>query len=363
MKRIVQLLTLFAAALSLSIMMSAGVFGASKTTVCIDEEGTQKLTLVKGDKTTLVVMNGTQEIPASDVKFKSSKKTVAKITSAGVLSAVKKGTATITVRSNGLKKKIKVVVQKIKTDAGLTSSKGAGKMTCSYGTSIRTGRTITMKLNKTAVQHNWTWTFEGDHAYDARILKNDYKSTKRITFTVWPSGGKLRLVGTDPEGFQISYDFTVKQTKKWARREQFRTAAYAGITDSMTDAQKIRYFAKFIADRASYQTGLYYGIIDGKKGDCISYSVAFKFLADAAGIETIIVKNGGQKSHYWNQVKLDGVWYNVDVQGYDTSRSKKWVLSSDKRHGWYADAAFSAQNGIKYPFSPGHVCSVNYKKK
>ena len=104
-------------------------------------------------------------------------------------------------------------------------------------------------------------------------------------------------------------------------------------------------------------------MIDKGVGDCWCYSTAFKLLADAVGIETIIVKNSLSQSHYWNQVCLNGVWYNVDVQGYDTGKSHNWILSSDKRHGkrWLGDPDFESQYSIYYPVSPAHSCTKNLK--
>ncbi len=340
---------------SLSIVMA--VFADEGLTVQMTETDTMRITVSKGDRIALTIKNGEEQIPVSEVAFTTSKKKVAKVTKSGLLKAKKKGKATISVSYNGLNRKIKVTVLKKGADSGSQSSSGAGKLTCSSGSTIKTGKVVTLKLDKTAATHAWTWTFTGSCSADARVLK---ATKKKVTFTVWPTGGDLTIHGTDPAGATISYSFKVKQTSKWAKREQFRKDALAAASTALTPADKIRFFCDYIADRASYVSGNYFSIIDGKNGDCVSYSVAFKFLADAVGIETIIVKNGGSRSHYWNQVKLDGIWYNVDAQGYDTSRSRRWVLCSDERHNWYASTTYSAQNGIQYPVSPANICNLNY---
>jgi hypothetical protein len=56
-------------------------------------------------------------------------------------------------------------------------------------------------------------------------------------------------------------------------------------------------------------------------------------------------------------VEIDGTWYNVDVQGYDTNRSHKWLLASNSTHGFNGDTSFSLNHGIHYPVSPAHVCT------
>jgi len=57
-----------------------------------------------------------------------------------------------------------------------------------------------------------------------------------------------------------------------------------------------------------------YGAIVGKKAVCEGYAKAFQMFMDIIGVECVSVSGfaeGG--AHMWNQVKLDGDWYNVDV--------------------------------------------------
>jgi FKBP-type peptidyl-prolyl cis-trans isomerase len=66
-------------------------------------------TLKKGKKVTIKVTTTNDD--GKKVTFKSSKKSVAKITAKGVVKGVKKGTATITITCNGVSKKVKVTVK------------------------------------------------------------------------------------------------------------------------------------------------------------------------------------------------------------------------------------------------------------
>ena len=63
--------------------------------------------LKKGKKVTIKV----KAAPVSKVTFKSSNKKVATVSSKGVVKAKKKGTATITVKCNGITKKFKVTAK------------------------------------------------------------------------------------------------------------------------------------------------------------------------------------------------------------------------------------------------------------
>ena len=371
------------------------------------EDVDKKITAVQGSTIKLSVFYNETKIKPKKAKYKSGKTKVATITKKGVIKTLKAGKSKITVSYMGKTVKFKVVVTNAEaadssdtddgtaasgTDAGdktsgtdtgskesgtdptaqttstkVSSSAVAGKLTCSKGNKIKTGETVTLKFNKKAKKHDWTWTFTGTCGKDVHILKPKYKKTGKLVFTVWPSGGTLTITGTDPAGVTIRYSFKVSQSKKWKKRENYRTKALAGLTPGMSQKQMVVYFADYIADHTKYGPGKgnFFRVIDEGVGDCWCYSTAFKLLADAVGIETIIVKNALKQSHYWNQVKIKDVWYNVDTQGYDTGKAHHWILSSDKKHGsrWRGDPNFKYRSGINYPVSPAHTCTKSLKFK
>ncbi len=360
--RRISLVLLFTLILSALVPMSA--HAAKKLSVSVNGKAVKKITVNKGEKISLKVTYGKKTLKAKKPTYKSSNKRIVLVSKKGVIKGRNAGKATVTVRYKGKKRSLKIVVTDpdAKEEQSTTPS-SAGKLSCDKGSSINAGEIISVKLSSDAKKHNWTWTFSGTAGKDARILKNNYKSTGKIEFTVWPSGGTLKLTGTDPSGVTIGYNFKVAQSNTWKKREKYRTDALAGITPSMTKKDMVVYFADYIADRAKYGPGQgnFFRVIDKGEGDCWCYSTAFKLLADAVGIETIIVKNSLSTSHYWNQVNLNGIWYNVDVQGYDTGKSHNWILSSDKRHGsrWIGDPNYNVQYSIHYPVSPAHTCTKN----
>jgi|GEM_PF-1670416 len=64
-------------------------------------------------------------------------------------------------------------------------------------------------------------------------------------------------------------------------------------------------------------------IFDGY-GVCDGYAGAFKILMNAAGIECKVIYGSTPYGlHAWNQVKIDGVWYNVDVTWDDPDDGEK----------------------------------------
>jgi hypothetical protein len=67
-----------------------------------------------------------------------------------------------------------------------------------------------------------------------------------------------------------------------------------------------------------------YQIIFEGYGVCDGYSEAFKILMNAAGIECkVIYGDTPYGLHAWNQVKIDGIWYNVDATWDDPDDGSK----------------------------------------
>ncbi len=72
------------------------------------------------------------------------------------------------------------------------------------------------------------------------------------------------------------------------------------------------------SDQWGYAAGAYSCLID-KKTICEGFSKAYKLVLDRLGIECIIVADEkGDEPHAWNNIKLDGEWYIVDLT-YDNS--------------------------------------------
>lgn len=72
-------------------------------------------------------------------------------------------------------------------------------------------------------------------------------------------------------------------------------------------------------DEDFYDSFTAYGVLVDGVGVCASYSAGFKLLADAAGLESIVVTGylDGSVPHAWNKVNVDGTWYIVDSTNND----------------------------------------------
>ena len=80
---------------------------------------------------------------------------------------------------------------------------------------------------------------------------------------------------------------------------------------------------------------------------CQGYALTFKMMCEMAGLNVIYVTGEGYSGgawggHAWNQVRIDGKWYNVDLT-WDASCMKYWepiefflrddsTFTADKKH-------------------------------
>ncbi len=72
-----------------------------------------------------------------------------------------------------------------------------------------------------------------------------------------------------------------------------------------------------------------YGILVNKVGVCASYAAAFKLLADAAGLQAVVVTGflNGYLPHAWNRINLNGQWVSLDVTNNDDSDLSNTLLN------------------------------------
>jgi len=154
----------------------------------------------------------------------------------------------------------------------------------------------------------------------------------------------IQGAGYDEEGrmLYIEYDFDRNTTakKQEAVQEKVDEIVSSIISDGMSDLEKETAINEYLCENASYDNAaldnaeqnsfLYvdenfydsftaYGILMDGVGVCAGYSAAFKLLADAAGVESIVVTGylNGSLPHAWNKVRIDGEWYIVDSTNND----------------------------------------------
>lgn len=88
----------------------------------------------------------------------------------------------------------------------------------------------------------------------------------------------------------------------------------------LDDAEKIRQIDFYVSDRLTYaltypSPSTVLASDEVKRGACMAYAYSFQWLCQQAGIPCILVHS---ETHQWNQVYVNGQWWNVDVTSDDS---------------------------------------------
>ncbi|MGN0968862.1 MAG: leucine-rich repeat protein [Oscillospiraceae bacterium] len=122
------------------------------------------------------------------------------------------------------------------------------------------------------------------------------------------------------------------------------------ITENMSEYEKVKAIHDYLVNHTRYQYSLAgisaaHAILNGT-AICEGYSNAFLLLCELSDIDCLFVSGTAGGGHAWNKVRVDGVWYNVDVTwddptgGADTLRYDYFLISDaalSKDHTWDRD--------------------------
>lgn len=148
------------------------------------------------------------------------------------------------------------------------------------------------------------------------------------------------------------------------------------ITKGMSDFEKTKAihdymvvnidydYKNYLNNTIPYESYTSLGALKKKYAVCAGYAKAFQLLCDKAGLDCIYVTGDVPTgSHAWNQVKIDGKWYNVDVTWDDP-------VSSDKKfddHKYNRYSYFLISDKEMYqdhtPHSKVNTCSSSLVQK
>lgn len=112
------------------------------------------------------------------------------------------------------------------------------------------------------------------------------------------------------------------------------------------DYEKALYIHDYLAGICRYNIGndyeyssTAYGCLVEGQANCEGYAKAFSYLAGRMGMRCILVtgKTNKGENHAWNQVEIDGDWYNLDITWDDMdvsdSARKVYFLCNDETFG------------------------------
>lgn len=147
------------------------------------------------------------------------------------------------------------------------------------------------------------------------------------------------------------------------------------ISSSMNDFQKVLEIHDWLIFNVDYdQTYSKYSAQNAfvdRSCVCQGYAEAFELLAEAAGLEATFVagiatnSDGQTESHAWNQVKISGNWYNVDVTWDDPTYSGKSANDhSGNRYDYFliSKAQLEKDHRADSYYEGEKSCSSNYDR-
>jgi len=142
---------------------------------------------------------------------------------------------------------------------------------------------------------------------------------------------------------KIAYrDDAEEANKKSAELDEAKQNALKNMPEG-SDYDKILYINNYLvencqymmSDDDEYDSTAYGCLVNGKAG-CEGYSKAFQLLASEVGFDTELITGVTDEgdNHAWNQIKVDGEWYNIDVTWSDHDdgyAAMEYFLADDKR--------------------------------
>ncbi len=114
---------------------------------------------------------------------------------------------------------------------------------------------------------------------------------------------------------------------KAAQLERTEADILSGLPRNADDYQKALYIHDYIVKNCKYDVGeeggynaTAYGCLVLGKAHCEGYAKSFNSLARKAGLKSVVVTGVTYdgENHAWNQVEINGKWYNMDVTWDDT---------------------------------------------
>lgn len=140
----------------------------------------------------------------------------------------------------------------------------------------------------------------------------------------------------------LQLEYSVSAEKLDEEKANFETALRKAVDSApknATDYDLELYVNNYIVDNCVYdkesaqaneikghENDAYGALVDGK-AVCEGYSRAFQLLCNKLGIDCINISgNADGESHAWNNVKLDGEWYEVDVTWNDTDGDTEFPI-------------------------------------
>ena len=129
-----------------------------------------------------------------------------------------------------------------------------------------------------------------------------------------------------------------------------------------TEVDTVLYLHDYLADRYTYDTraktpnaDTYTFLRDGA-GVCQAYALTFLALCRGAGLEADLVVSDAM-DHAWNHVRVDGIWYHVDVTRDDPIPAAEGTEEVNHLRLLRSDGGMEALGYHGFSCAAGHTCT------
>lgn len=141
-----------------------------------------------------------------------------------------------------------------------------------------------------------------------------YYDASNANFVLSPAG----LV----KEYKLKYIYTPEEVK--LVKDLAEEYIFSMVDDSWSDTEKALFFHDYLCQHFQYDIRLFfeetqndvardiYRMFTEGMGVCQAYANAYEYLLQHEGIDCRLVASD-EANHEWNIVKIDGVWYHVDV--------------------------------------------------
>ncbi len=198
-------------------------------------------------------------------------------------------------------------------------------------TSVGVGESVTIKASATggigSYQYAYYYRTKGTTSW---TLSKAYSVTESLSIRLQNEGQYEFLVKARDSAGNVSNKRLDAAAVIAGAEAQAREINSKILKSGMTDFDKVKAIHDWIINNTQYDVNgvksgnvpetsfTAKGLFDTHVAVCDGYSKAFELMTSLAGIEVNRVlgtaSSGGRiVSHSWNQVKIDGKWYNMDV--------------------------------------------------
>ena len=207
--------------------------------------------------------------------------------------------------------------------------------------SVSIGTIVTINAYGKDGHSPYKYTYEYAYSSTGYVNAVDYKAlasnVSEVSYTLKPTKAgyyRIRVKITDSKehtAMSKEYDLKVNERQLKSDDEYADMIVASLINSNMNDFDKVLAIHNWIIDNTEYDIEGYSsgdisaksyrasGVFEEGLAVCDGYTKAFELMASKAGLSvnrvagTAVNNYGNREAHAWNQVKVDGKWYNIDV--------------------------------------------------